>query len=145
MNKTNSQKYGIPPEEIEEKSLATNEFREVYDFYRMVKVSKEADRYECSDIRFDKKLRAKLRNPLLVGEKVLALAERLRNKDTSRNLHKSTTENMSFFNREQIFIVRKVVPRDDSHNYWISKTEDGEIIDKRFLRQELFALKNQFE
>ena len=145
MNKTNSQKYGIPPEEIEEKSLATNEFREVYDFYRMVKVSKEADRYERSDIRFDKKLRAKLRNPLLVGEKVLALAERLRNKDTSRNLHKSTTENMSFFNREQIFIVRKVVPRDDSHNYWISKTEDGEIIDKRFLRQELFALKNQFE
>ena len=145
MIKNKSQKYGIPPEEIEEKSLATNEFREVYDFYRMVKVSKEADSYERSDIRFDKKLRAKLRSPLLVGEKVLALAERLRNKDTSGNLHKSTTENMSFFNREQIFIVRKVVPRDDSHNYWISKTEDGENIDKRFLRQELFALKNQFE
>ena len=28
--------------------------------------------------------------------------------------------------------------------YWISKTEDDVIIDKRFLRQELFALKNQF-
>ena len=51
---------------------------------------------------------------------------------------------MSFFNREQVFIVRKVFPRDDSYDYWVSKTEDGEILDKRFLRQELFALKNQF-
>ena len=33
MNKTNSQKYGVSPEEIEEKSLTSNEFREVYDFY----------------------------------------------------------------------------------------------------------------
>ena len=54
-------------------------------------------------------------------------------------------ENMSFFNREQKFIVRKVLPRDNSYDYWISKTEDAEIINKRFLRQELFALKDQFE
>ena len=33
MNKTNAQKYGVSPEEIEEKSLTSNEFREVYDFY----------------------------------------------------------------------------------------------------------------
>ena len=145
MNKTNSQKYSVPPEEIEEKSLASNEFREVYDFHRMVKVSKEADRYERSDIRFDKKSRKKQRSPLLVGEKVLDLAKRLRKKEAPGNLYKSTTEHMSFSNREQIFIVRKVVPCDDSHDYWISKTEDGGIIDKRFLRQELFALKNQFE
>ena len=101
----------------------------------MVKVSKEADR----------KSRKKLGSPLLVGKKVLALAKRLRKKDVPGNLYKSTTENMLFFNCEQIFIVRKVVPHDDSHDYWISKTENGEIIDKRFLRQELFALKNQFE
>ena len=51
---------------------------------------------------------------------------------------------MPFFNREQIFIVRKVLPKINSCDYWISETEDGVIIDKRFLRQELFALKNQF-
>ena len=99
----------------------------------MVRVSKVADRYERSDIRFDKKSQKKLHSPLLVSEKVLALAEILREKDTPGNLYKSTTENMSFFNREQIFIVRKVVPRDDPHDYWISRTEEGEIIDKRFL------------
>ena len=51
---------------------------------------------------------------------------------------------MLFFNREQIFIVRKVLPKINSYDNWILKTEGGVIIDKRFLRQELFALKNQF-
>lgn len=54
------------------------------------------------------------------------------------------TENMSFFDCEEIFLVRKVLPRGSSYDYWISKTNDREIINKRFLRQELFALKNQF-
>ena len=45
---------------------------------------------------------------------------------------------MSFFNREQIIIVRKVLQKGSCYNYWISKTDDGAIIDKRFLRQENF-------
>ena len=143
MNKTNSQKYGLPPEEIEEKSLADEKFREIYDFHRMVRVRKEADRYKRGNIRY--KSCKKLRSPLVVGKKVLALAERLQKKDAPGNLYKSTTKNMSFFNRKQVFVVGKVVPREDLHDYWISKTENGEIIDKRFLRQELFALNNQFE
>ena len=67
-----------------------------------------------------------------------------RKKDAPGTLYKSTTERMPFFNREQIFIVRKVLEKINSYDYWILKTEDGVIIDKRFLRQELFALKNQF-
>ena len=82
---------------------------------------------------------------MTIGEKVLVLAERLKKKDTLGNLYKSTTKNISFFNREEIFIVRKVLPQENSYNYWISKTSDSEIINKRFLRQELFALKNQFD
>ena len=123
MNKTNSQKYGLPSEEIEEKSLADEKFREIYDFHRMIRVSKDADRYEQGDIRYDNKSQKKLCSPLAVGKKVLALAERLWKKDAPGNLYKSTTENMSFFNCEQIFVVRKVVPRDDSHDYWILKTK----------------------
>ena len=110
----------------------------------MVRVSKDAGRYERGDIQFGKKSRKKLRSPLSIGEKVLVLAERLRKKDAPGNFYKSTTENISFFNREQVFIVRKVLPRDDSYDYWVSKTEDGEILHKRFLWQELFALRNQF-
>ena len=81
----------------------------------------------------------------MIGEKVLVLAERLKKKDAPGTLYKSTTENIPFFNRNEIFTVRKVLSIEDSYNYWISKTSDDKIIDKRFLRQELFALKNQFE
>ena len=88
----------------------------------MVKVSRGAERCERHDIRFDKKACRKLRSPLTVGERVLVLAEKLKKKDAPGNLYKSTTENISFFNREEIFIVREIVPREDSFDYWISKT-----------------------
>ena len=89
-----------------------------------------------------KKPRKNLQSPLTIGEKVLVLAERLRKKDTPGNLYKSTTKNISFFSRGEIFLARKVLLQENSYNYWISKTADSEIINKRFLPQELFTLKN---
>ena len=76
---------------------------------------------------------------MTVGEKVLVLAKRLRKKDLPGNLCKSTTENISFFNREEIFIVRKVLSKEDS------KTADSKMISKTFLQQESFTLKNKFD
>ena len=101
MNKTNSEKYGLLPETIEKKSLSDDVFREIYDFHRIVKASKDADRYKRYDLRQDKKFKRKLREPLLLGEKVLVLAERLKKKDAPGLLFKSTTENISFFNRKE--------------------------------------------
>ena len=46
---------------------------------------------------------------LRIGEKVLVSAERLKKKDAQDNLYKSTTENISFFNREQVFMMKKIV------------------------------------
>ena len=100
MNKTNSQKYGLPPETIEEKTLSDNNFREIYAFHRIARVSKDAARYKRYDIRLDKKLssrRKRLREPLNIGEEVLVLAERLKKKDAPGSLFKSTTENIPFF------------------------------------------------
>ena len=119
MNNTNSQKYELAPNTIEKKSLENEDFHEIYDFHRMVKVSKSAERYNRNDVRFDKKSRKKLRSPLTVGEKVLVLAERLRKKDALGNLYKSTTKNTPFFNRNELFIVRKVVLIDNTYYYWI--------------------------
>ena len=107
MNKTNSQKYGLPPETIEKKTMSDNVFTEVYDFLRMVKVSRDSSRYKRYDFNQDKKQKKKLREPLVVGEKVLVLAERLKKKDAPGVLYKSTTENVPFFNKNEIFIVRK--------------------------------------
>ena len=111
----------------------------------MVKVSKNAEDINAMILNLIKKSRVKLRSPLIVGEKVLVLAERLKKKDLPGNLYKSTTKNIPFFNRDQIFIVRKVLPTENSYYYWILKTTDGKIINNKLLRQELFAIKNQFD
>ena len=145
MNHTNSQKYELAPNTIEKKSLENEDFREIYVFHRMVKVSKSAERYSQNDERLDKKSRKKLRSPLTVGEKTLVLVERLRKKDAPGNLCKNITKNTLFFNRNKLCIVRKVVLIDNTYYYWISKTGDSKIISNKFLRQELFAIKNQFD
>ena len=80
MNNVNSQKYGVPPETVKKKSLKDKKFQEVYNFHRMVRASRDAERYKLNDISFDKKTRKKLRSPLTIGEKMLVLAKRLRKK-----------------------------------------------------------------
>ena len=87
MNKTNSLKHDFAPDTIEKKSLENENFREVYDFHRMVKVSKNAERYKRDDIKFDKKSREKLRSPLIFGGTVLVLAERLKKKKTCQVIY----------------------------------------------------------
>ena len=75
---------------------------------------------------------------------MLALAERLKKKDAPGNLYKASTENKPFFNRKRIFtIYKRVKLNNGTFLYWIE--ENGKKIESRFLRQELFALNNQFE
>ena len=71
------------------------------------------------------------------------MAERLRKKDTPGRLYKSTTENKSFFNRDRIFTrSERSKLNNNTYLYWLK--ENGRKIKNRFLRQELFTLKNQF-
>ena len=81
----------------------------------------------------------RFREPLNVGEEVLTLAERIKKKVALGNLYKSTSKNMSFFNCEQLFIVRKIVENSDINYYWIFKEGEDKLINKHFLRQELHA------
>ena len=129
---------------IEKRTLSDNVFREIYDFYRMVKVSKAINRYERYNTKLDEKQKRKLREPIEINEKVLILAERIKKKDAPGVLFKSTTENIPFFNKKEIFTIRKYNLIDNVYNYWIKK-ENGENIDQRFIREELFTLKNNFE
>ena len=80
---------------------------------------------------------------MYLDEKVLVLAERLKKKDAPGKIFKSTTDNISYFNRNRIFtIYKRVKLNNGSYLYWIE--EDGQKVKGRFLRQELFALNNQF-
>ena len=143
LNKTNSEKYGLPPEIIEKKTLANNVFREIYDFYRLVKVTKAGNRYEKYNEKLDEKQKRKLREPLEISEKVLVLAERIKKKDAPGVLFKSTTENIPFFNKKEVFKIRKRNLVNSVYNYWIKK-DNNQNIDKRFIREELFALEKFF-
>ena len=80
LNSTASQKYGVSPNFVEENTQQDEKFCEIYDFHRLVKVQKHAKRYKRNDIRQDDKKRKKLREPLVVGEKVFVPAERLKKK-----------------------------------------------------------------
>ena len=144
LNKTNSEKYGLPPEVIEKKTLENDVFKEVYDFYRLVKVSKDANRYERYNEQIDRKQKRKLREPLNIDEKVLVLAERIKKKDAPKFLFKSTTENIPFFNKKEIFKINKYVLNNKVYNYWI-KTKEGKEINERFIREELFAFENNYK
>ena len=69
-----------------------------------MKVKENRDQVERFDAKLDRREK-RLRDPLEIGEKVLALAKRLRKKDAPGRLYKSTTENQSFFNRDRTFII----------------------------------------
>ena len=145
MNNTKTEKYSLEPEVIERKSLQNENFKERYDFHRLNQITKASERYKRHDIKIDLKRKKKLREPLVIGERVLILASRLKKKDAPGVLYKSTTENKPFFSKKQIYIVRKVVEVSKTFNYWISKEGEEQIIPGRFFREELFAIENQFK
>ena len=86
----------------------------------------------------------RLRSPLNIDKKVLVLAERLKKKDAPGNIYKASTENIPFYNRKKIFTIYKRAKLNDG-TFLYRIEENGKKIEGRFLRQELFALNNQFE
>ena len=117
-------------------------FQEIYDFVRLGKIENNEMRNNKYDHKIDRGKRT-FRSPLNLDEKVLVLAERFKNKDAPGNLYKASTDNMSFFNRNRTFTMYKRAQLNNgTFLYWVE--EDSKKINGRFLRQELFALNNQF-
>ena len=148
MNETASIKYGVSPESVENKTIDSSkdsEFnREMYDFLRIKKVDNNYHRNNKDEAKKDRQQK-RLRNPLHLDEKVLVLAERLKKKDTPSKFYKASTDNIPFFNRDKIFtIYKRAKLSSGSYLYWI-EDENNNKIERRFLRQELFALNKQFE
>ena len=145
MNETISTKYQGAPESIEKRSLNSNDskyFQEIFDFMRLQKIETNQTRNDWYNEKLDRRKR-KLWSPLNLDERLLVLAERLRKKDAPGNLYKASTDNIPFFNRNMIFTIYKRAKLNNGiYLYWVE--ENDKKIDGRFLRQELFALNNQF-
>ena len=71
-------------EAIKENTIRSEKYRDIYDFYRTLNVQK----HPPADMKNDKLLCRRLREPLKVGERMLALTERLKRKDAPKHLHK---------------------------------------------------------
>ena len=144
MNNTKSQKYQIEPEIVEEKSLKSVNFKDEYDFYRLNKVGQEIGR----QIRYNKKKDdnnpKKLRDPLQIGEKVLVLSERLKKKDAPGRLFKPTTQNKSYFSKKIFIIKKRVQTTSNEWYYWVAEENSKIVNSYRYIRQELYALNDQW-
>ena len=119
MNETISTKYGLTPENIENRSLNPKDgkyFQEIYDFVRLRKIENNQIRNDKYNQRIDKR-KETLSSPLNLTEKVLLLAERLRKKDAPGRHYKSSTENIPYFNRNRIFTIYKCVKLEMENIY----------------------------
>ena len=146
MNETISRKYGVAPEAIENNIITSEdgEFnKEMFDFQRIKAVDGNISRLKKYNNKKNKNKR-KLRSPLLIDEKVLVFAERLKKKDAPSKFFKASTDNTPFFNRQKIFkIYKRAKLEDGTFLYWIEDENYNKIKD-RFIRQELLALNKQF-
>ena len=68
--------------------------------------------------KYDRK-KKKLRENLNINEKVLLLAERIRKKSALGKFYKQSVQNISYFNKEKVFFIRKKQKNDKIGNYWL--------------------------
>ena len=79
MNNTQNKKYGVIPEEIEQKSLSNERFRTIFNVHWIEKTKSTRERLKrYVDNKYNRK-KKKLKENLKINEKVLVLAERIRN------------------------------------------------------------------
>ena len=132
----------MAPERVENKSLDSKKFKTLFNRHRLEKTEKLADRLARYDDKIYDRKRKKLREKLNVGQRVYVLAERIKKKSALGKFYKETVQNISYFNKETIYTVRKRKRINNINYYWI-KTPLSDL-KRRFLRSELFALKENF-
>ena len=91
--------------------------------HRIDKTKKLHDRLD----RYEKKRylakRKKLREDLMVGEKVLVLAERIRKNAAPGRFYKQSVQNISYLNKDKTFMIRKKGSINDIIFYWLGDVQ----------------------
>ena len=118
-----SKKYGLFPEEIEKRSLVGERFKTIFNMHSIEKTKRLHDRLD----RYDKKRysakRKKLRQNLMIGKKVLVLAERIKEKATPGRFYKQSVQNISYFNKDKTFMIRKKQLINNITFYWLTDVQ----------------------
>ena len=61
----------------------------------------------------------------MIGEKVLILAERIKKKDAPGRFYKQSVQNISYFNKERTFMIRKKQLIDGITFYWLTDVQNS--------------------
>ena len=72
------------------------------------------------------------------------LAERIQKKSVPGKFYKQSVQNVSYFNKDTKFVIRKKKNIGGIAYYWVRDTKNNKNMTKRFLRSEIFALKSNF-
>ena len=142
MNIPPSRKYGLSPEEVESRALESERFKTLFNMHRIEKTGKliqRMDRYNRK--KYSKKI-IKLRENLNIGERVYVLAEKIRKKSAPGKLYKQSVQNISYFNKDTVYTIRKKQVIDDIRYYWVKSPIAN--LPKRFSRSGHFALRSNF-
>ena len=148
LNNTKTSKYSTVPNKIEELTLSDEHLNSIYNTLRVEKVQKDYDRRERADAKFNKRqfMRQTLRE-LNIGDKVIAKSGRLKKSDQPGVLNKATTSKLQYYNKKQVFkVIGKRLHKKSGgrsyYFYWLEDTATGKELENKFIRKELFALKN---
>ena len=101
-------KYGLSPDEIEQRSLANEHFKTVFNMYRIERTQGLLRRLDDYDKKKCSAKKKKLREDLSIDGKVYVLAERIKKKSAPGKFYKQSVQNMSYFNKDKIFAIWKI-------------------------------------
>ena len=73
-----------------------------------------------------------LRTGLSIGERVYVLAERIKKKSASGKFYKQSVQNISYFNKEKMFVNRAKQTIDKITYYWLKNSETNRKVVKRY-------------
>ena len=124
--------------------MSSERFRAVFNKQRLEKTQKLNQRQDRYDRKKYSKKRKKLRDDLFIGERVYVLAGRIKKKSAPGKFYKQSVQNISYFNKDTIFTVRKKQSINEITYYWLKNTKNNKNVKERFSRTELFALKANF-
>ena len=77
----------------------------MHQIEKIQRLHRRRDKYDV--MKYSAK-RKKLRERLFVGEKVLVLTERIKKKAAPGKFYKQSVQNISYFNKDKTFIIRKI-------------------------------------
>ena len=143
MNHVISKKYGILPNDIETKSLSSEQFRTKFNLDRIKNSKQIANRLDKYDKKFIQE-KPQLCEPLNIGENVLVMAEQIKKKSEPGKFYKQSVQNISYFNEDKIFVITYKRNIENKTFYWLADTKNNKHFNKRFQRHKLFAIENNF-